>query len=156
MSGPRASRLQLPPRILGHGIDQLERLGAHWRYHAAMAKLLLNLRNVPDDEADEVRALLAARGIDYYETRPSLWGVSAGGIWLAQATQEADARRCLADYQAERLAGAREAREADRRAGRLPGTWAGMRAQPRQAVAAVIGILLMLAVATLPFLMFAR
>ncbi|TQU10380.1 hypothetical protein EIJ50_13300, partial [Xanthomonas perforans] len=28
------------------------------RYHRGMAKLLLNLRNVPDDEADEVRALM--------------------------------------------------------------------------------------------------
>ncbi|MCX7041690.1 MAG: DUF6164 family protein, partial [Gammaproteobacteria bacterium] len=32
-----------------------------------MSKLLLNLRNVPDDEADDVRALLDAHGIAYYE-----------------------------------------------------------------------------------------
>ncbi|MCX7033145.1 MAG: DUF6164 family protein, partial [Arenimonas sp.] len=50
-----------------------------------MAKLLLNLRNVPDDEADEVRDLFVTHAIDVYETKPSLWGVSAGGIWLANA-----------------------------------------------------------------------
>ena len=55
-----------------------------------MAKLLLNLRHVPQDEADEVRELLSTNGIDYYETRPSLWGISAGGIWLHDAGLHAD------------------------------------------------------------------
>ena len=40
-----------------------------------MAKLLLNLRNVPDDEADEVRAML-----DRYPT-------SARGIFVAKARE---------------------------------------------------------------------
>ncbi|MBP6597414.1 MAG: hypothetical protein KA187_02625 [Arenimonas sp.] len=121
-----------------------------------MAKLLLNLRNVPDDEADEVRELLDAHGIDCYETQPSMWGVSAGGIWLAQAGQQALAERLLAEYQVQRAARARAARETDLREGRAPSSWAGIRAQPGQALAAIVGILLMLAVATLPFLMFAR
>ncbi|MGD4884363.1 DUF6164 family protein, partial [Xanthomonas citri pv. citri] len=34
-----------------------------------MAKLLLNLRNVPDDEADEVRALMREQRVQVYETR---------------------------------------------------------------------------------------
>ncbi len=123
---------------------------------AAMAKLLLNLRNVPDDETDEVRDLFAGHGIDFYETKPSMWGVSAGGIWLAQAAQEAEALRLLADYQARRAAAAREQREQALREGRAPSTWDNMRADPRQALVAVIGIVLMIAVATLPFLMFAR
>jgi hypothetical protein len=121
-----------------------------------MAKLLLNLRNVPDDEADEVRALLDEHGIDCYETQPSMWGVSAGGIWLAQAEQEAQAEALLVDYQRQRAQRARAEREAALREGRAPSSWAGIRAQPGQALAAVLGILLMLAVATLPFLMFAR
>ena len=48
-----------------------------------MATLLLNLRHVPEDEADDVRALLDANGIAWYETQPSRWGISGGGIWLA-------------------------------------------------------------------------
>ena len=32
------------------------------------------------DEADEVRSLLEGHTIDYYETKPSLWGVSGGGL----------------------------------------------------------------------------
>lgn len=121
-----------------------------------MATLLLNLRNVPDDEADEVRALLDENRIDCYETRPSLWGVSAGGIWLAEDAQVGQARALLADYQSRRSASARAEREAALREGRVLGSWAGIRAQPLQALAAVLGIVLMLAVATLPFLMFAR
>lgn len=35
-----------------------------------MAKLLLNLRNVPDDEADDVRAMLEAHGIAFYGALP--------------------------------------------------------------------------------------
>ena len=47
---------------------------------AAMAKLLFNLRNVPEDEADEVRQLLTTHGVDWYETRPGPWGISTGAL----------------------------------------------------------------------------
>lgn len=121
-----------------------------------MATLLLNLRHVPEDEADEVRALLDAHGVDYYETPPSVWGVSAGGFWLPGEAGLADAQALLARYQAERGERVRAEREAAVREGRAPGTWAGIRARPGQALGAIIGILLMLAVATLPFLLIAR
>ena len=119
-----------------------------------MAKLLVNLRNVPDDEADEVRDLFVTHAIDFYETKPSLWGVSAGGIWLANAQQVDEAQRLLADYQARRAATARAEREAAVREGRAPSTWSNLRENPRQAVVAVVGIVLMLAIVTLPFLLF--
>ena len=67
-----------------------------------MAKLLLNLRNVPDDEADEVREWLARESIDFYETRPSPWGISSGGIWIRDDAQIARAKALMADYQARR------------------------------------------------------
>src|SRR5690606_13961933 len=55
------------------------------------AKLLLNLRHVPDDEADDVRALLEAVRIDYYETRAGPFGISAGGIWVRDDDDVPDA-----------------------------------------------------------------
>src|SRR5687767_10392542 len=67
-----------------------------------MAKLLLNLRDVPDDEADDVRALLDAHGIAWYETRPSPWGVSHGGIWISDADRHAEAKAHLDAYQKRR------------------------------------------------------
>ncbi|MBW8367991.1 MAG: hypothetical protein K0M70_09050 [Arenimonas sp.] len=119
-----------------------------------MAKLLLNLRNVPDDEADDVRDLFVTHAIDVYETKPSMWGVSAGGIWLADAKQLDEAVRLLAQYQVERAARARAEREAAVREGRAPSTWSNLRDNPRQAVVALVGIALMLAIVTLPFLLF--
>jgi len=73
-----------------------------------MAKLLFNLRNVPDDEADEVRQLLTAHGVDWYETRPGPWGVSSGGLWLRDAADWPEARRLLDGYQQARRDQARE------------------------------------------------
>ena len=66
-----------------------------------MSKLLLNLRHVLDDEADDVRAMLDAAGIAFYETRPSSWGISAGGIFV-EDDAIAEARRLMADYQVQR------------------------------------------------------
>lgn len=43
---------------------------------------LMNLRHVPDDEADEIRALFEDHEIRYYETPPSKWGISMGGFWV--------------------------------------------------------------------------
>lgn len=118
-----------------------------------MAKLLLNLRNVPDDEADEVRTLLEAARIDFYETPPSFWGVSAGGIWVRGADEARRARELLTDYQLQRRASARAAHQAEREAGTAPTVWRAFRAEPLRASAAVIGILVLIAVLALPFLM---
>lgn len=41
-----------------------------------MAKLLLNLRNVGDDEYADVCTLLDQHGIAWYRTEPSPWGIS--------------------------------------------------------------------------------
>ncbi|AKC88460.1 DUF6164 family protein [Pseudoxanthomonas suwonensis] len=67
-----------------------------------MAKLIFPLRNVPEDEADEVRQLLAAHGLDWYETRPGPWGISAGALWLKEESAYPEARRLLDDYQRQR------------------------------------------------------
>ena|SRR5688572_14561774 len=118
-----------------------------------MAKLLLNLRDVPDDEADDVRALLDAHGIAWYETRPSPWGVSHGGIWISDADRHAEAKAHLDAYQKRRGDAAREAREADRLAGRLESPWAELRRRPLRALAALVGIALMIALVLLPYLL---
>lgn len=122
-------------------------------YDPDMAILLLNLRHVPDDEADEIRALLDAQGIEYYETDPGPFGISAGGIWLSRAEQEERARLRLQEYQAARAQRALEERETARREGRLPGTWGQLRDHPLQALAALVGILFVLGVTLLPFLL---
>lgn len=111
-----------------------------------MTTLLMNLRNVPDDEADEVRALLAEHGIGYYETPPSRWGISMGGIWLRDDNEAERARDLLAAYQAERQRRMRADYEERRRQGTaetLPGS---IRRQPLRMLvyAAVVGLILYL------------
>jgi hypothetical protein len=69
-----------------------------------MATLLVNLRNVPEDEIEEVRQVLAAHQIDFYETPPGRWGISAGGIWIRDDDQLEQARRLMVDYQEQRRA----------------------------------------------------
>ena len=117
-----------------------------------MAKLLLNLRYVPDDEADEVRALLEAHEIEYYETAPSLWGVSAGGIWVRHDRDAAAARQVMANYQEQRRTRAREEYESSKRSGAAT-FWATFRAHPLRTIVMLLGIALVLALSAVPFLM---
>ena len=60
------------------------------------------MRGVPEDEADEIRALLTNHDIDYYETPAGNWGFSVPAIWLKDADQQPRARALLDQYQRER------------------------------------------------------
>ena len=109
-----------------------------------MSILLINLRHVSDDEADEVLDLLEEHGIDFYETPATRWGISAGGIWLRDETDHERVRRLLDEYQARRLEAAREA-EAERRRKGTQDTFAQMvRRNPARVVLylLIIGVLL--------------
>ena len=115
-----------------------------------MSKLLLNLRDVPDDEADDVRRFLDAAGIGYYETRPSLWGISAGGIWIREEADVAEAKRRMAEYQRERQARAREERAEAERSGTSLTFAKVLRTQPLRVALTVITIALLLALMAAP------
>ena len=67
-----------------------------------MSKRLFNLRNVPADEADDIRELLQREGLDWYETPPSPWGISHGALWLRDAAQWPRGKALLDDYQRQR------------------------------------------------------
>lgn len=67
-----------------------------------MAVRLMNLRPVPDDEAEEIRQLLAAQSFDFYETPAGRWGISSPGLWLRDESKVDEAKAALAAYQAER------------------------------------------------------
>ena len=47
-----------------------------------MSKLLFKMRHVPEDEAQEVRELLASNKIEFFETFAGNWGVSMPALWL--------------------------------------------------------------------------
>ena len=82
-----------------------------------MAKLLIKLRHAPDDEIEEIRNLLEAHRIDFYETQSGPWGISAPGIWLNDARQYDRARALMDDYQENRFHEKRAEYERLRRTG---------------------------------------
>lgn len=117
----------------------------------AMPKLLLNLRRATDDEADDVRALLDAQHIAFYETTPNLWGISAGGIWVTEDADFAAAKRAFDDYERERSERVRAEYAAARRAGTAETLVGVLLADPLRVVMTVLGILIVLGLAILPF-----
>ena len=92
-----------------------------------MAKLLLNLRNVPDDEADDVRAMLESHSIDFYETRA-----------------------LMDEYQASRRERARAEREQQLRDGSAETFTDTVRRDPMRVVLSVLAIAFMLGLLALP------
>lgn len=95
-----------------------------------MSKLLFRLRQVPDDEAEEVRELLEAHGIEVYETSPGNWGISMPALWLQDESRYDEARALLDQYQAERVERVRQAYEEDLREGRAESLSSSFRRQP--------------------------
>lgn len=118
-----------------------------------MPKLLLNLRNVPDDEADDVRAMLDAHRIAFYETRPSTWGVSAGGIWVTEDEDFASAKRAMADYQQQRGARVRAEHAAAKLAGTTETFWMVLRAEPGRVLLTLLAIAFLLGLVALPVIL---
>ena len=116
-----------------------------------MSKLLLNLRGVPDDEADDVRRFLDSGGIGYYETPPTRWGTS-GGIWIDDS-DVVKAKGLMAEYQHERQARARAERAEAERNGTAETFVDVLRTQPLRIALAAIGIALMLALMAIPVLL---
>jgi hypothetical protein len=119
-----------------------------------MSKLLLNLRNVPDDEAAEVRALLDQHRIAFYETTPSPWGISSGGIWVSQPEQMDRAKALMSEYQAQRRTRVRAEREAALREGRGETFGSLLRARPGYVIGMLAAILMVLGLTlALPYIL---
>jgi uncharacterized protein DUF6164 len=113
---------------------------------------LMNLRHVPDDEADEIRALFEENGVPFYETPPSRWGISMGGFWVHDGDEARRARELLDGYQKERLERQREAFRQDLIEGRVGGVWHRFRHKPVTTLAACIAILVILGFSLAPFI----
>ena len=127
--------------------------GSRDGYHRIMSKLLLNLREVPDDEADDVRAMLDAKRIAYYETPPSFWGISSGGIWVTGDADFAEAKRALDDYERQRGDRIRAEYAAAKREGTAETFIGILRSDPMRVALALLGILIALALVALPIVL---
>lgn len=121
-----------------------------WPYHRRMSKLLLNLRNVPDDELDDVRAMLDEHRIGFYETQPSRWGISYGGVWVTDDKDIAQAKRLMADYQSRRQARVRAEYSKAREEGSAETFMDVVREQPLRVLLTVVAVVVLLGLVALP------
>ena len=117
---------------------------------------IFKLRNVPDDEADDVRALLVENEIDFYETTAGNWGISAPGIWLKDESRFAEARALIEEYQVARQQRVRQEYEQLRQQGRQRSVVDLIRSNPLRFILYLAGILVLLYISTKPFLLFGQ
>jgi hypothetical protein len=121
-----------------------------------MPTQLFNLRGVPEDEADDVRDLLAAHGIDFYETPAGNWGVSSPALWVRDDARLTEAKALIETYQAQRAARAREDYRRLKREGRQRTVLDSVREAPLRFIIYVAFIFLVLYFVIKPFLDLAR
>lgn len=119
-----------------------------------MAKLLLNLRHVPEDEIAEIRDWLEENQIEFYETQPSIWGISAGGIWIRDNDEHPRAKALMKSYQQERYQRAVAERERAQREGELERFSDEFRNNPGKTVAMLAAAGGVLLISLLPMLYF--
>jgi len=67
-----------------------------------MAVLFFSLRGVPNDEAEDVRELLQANEIEFYETSAGSFGVSMPAIWLYHKEDLEKIQPVFDEYQRQR------------------------------------------------------
>lgn len=95
-----------------------------------MSKLLFRLRNVPEDEVDEVLLLLEENSIEVYETGAGNWGISMPALWVNDDSQYERARELLEHYQSARSHRIRGEYDAARRTGKPESLYTSFKEQP--------------------------
>jgi len=118
----------------------------------SMAELLFKLRNVPADEADEVRELLHNHGVDFYETDAGSWGISLPAIWLNSGERLEEARSLIEAYQQQRRKNARQTYEQLQQRGEQRTVLDKVREAPLLAAIYLAAVLLILYLSIMPFL----
>ncbi len=121
-----------------------------------MARLLFKLAQVPDDEAQDIRALLDEHQISYYETDAGFFRVGLDAIWLADGMQEERARELIRGYQAERAVRQQQNYAQLVEAGQVPSVWQHFCAQPIRFVAVALAIIFVASLTLIPFVMLLR
>lgn len=117
-----------------------------------MAVQLIRLRGVHEDEAQELRELLQANAIDYYETPAGNWGVSMPAIWLRDEAQLSLARALVQDYQTQRAIRVRSEYEQLKQAGEHPTFLRELKSRPARVVAYLAVIAVIVYFSTMPFI----
>ncbi len=117
---------------------------------------LFKLRNVPEDEAEDIREILVNNNIDFYETPSGNWGISMPAIWLNEDDQLEQAKGLIDAYQKDRQARIKEEYEQSKREGKTQSLVSELFNNPLQIVLYVCFAALILYFSIKPFLEFGQ
>jgi hypothetical protein len=118
-----------------------------------MAHLLFKLNNVPDDEATDIRELLTAQDIYFYETHAGIWRLGLDAIWLPNAEKLEQARELIRAYQHERTLRQQKNYADLVGSGQAPTLWQHFRVSPLRFVLLIIAVVAVLSITLVPFIM---
>lgn len=113
---------------------------------------IFNLRNVPDDEAEDVRQLLVTHRIEHYETPAGRWGMSSPALWITDDNLRHQATELIAQYQQQRALSARQHYEEQKAQGQHLTLWGLVKLHPLRYAAALLAIAFIVFVSVGPFL----
>ncbi|RBP79470.1 hypothetical protein EBI01_16010 [Marinomonas rhizomae] len=112
-----------------------------------MATLVFRLKYVPDEEADDIRQLLADHDIAFYETTAGRWQISMAGLWVKDKEQAIKARELIREDQIARAQTMRPITFGQWILGYLQHA----RQNPAEAIFTLIAVLLILGISIVPF-----
>jgi len=116
-----------------------------------MSKILFRLRQVPDDEADDVRQLLDRNAVDWYETSAGKFQISFPAIWVRDEADEPRARQLIEAYQLERQERFRAARAEREASGEEETFVARVMSNPMPVIATLLFVAFILYISIKPF-----
>ncbi|GAA6134498.1 hypothetical protein NBRC116188_12870 [Oceaniserpentilla sp. 4NH20-0058] len=117
-----------------------------------MSVLLLKLKHVPEDEYQEVCALLEQNDFHFYETTPGFWGVGLAAIWLNDQSQLEQAQAVLSEYMLSRQQRVRQELSEAKQQGQLRTLLSTFKLQPATFILYLLAVVGIFALTTLPFL----
>ena len=119
-----------------------------------MSKQIFRLRNVPDDEAEEIRLLLREHEIEFYETPGGNWGISMPALWLNDKNEHRaeEAKALIERYQEERAVRIRREYEELKQQGKHRRLSDAFRERPLEFIFYLLIVALILYLSTKPFL----
>ncbi len=119
-----------------------------------MAKKLIVMRNMPDDEVEDIETLLHDAGIAFYQTPAGNWGISMPAFWIEDASDFPRAKALLDRYQEERQQRVRAEFEALKRAGKQRTIVDEIREKPLRFLITIAFIGFLLYITLYPFIHF--
>jgi hypothetical protein len=111
-----------------------------------MSRLVFRLRNVPTDEAQDIRELLEDNDIAYFETSAGNWGISLPAIWIHKSEKFELTRQLIDEYQIERTKRLRKEYQSSRANGEVKTVWQSFTKNPLRftAFSAIIVVILII------------